>query len=349
MNSESFSSSLGQDRESSTGDSLGEPASSRRGEDEESNDPESSLVGTAQTPVDEKFPAGLPEGDDVRSEQNPGEDEDDLAPPSEMKGLHVTESGTMSGMAGETGSTEPDDAILDDEDAPEAAMAVPSDAQEALSEREAEEARASLEGDGATDIAPPEEAVSDTGDAAVNDLDSDSLVEKDDLEELILDPLSEDDSLEPGVLHMVGDMHYVVTECLPRGHYRGYDELGDEARSVVFHPNPLSHPDRWREVGSGHRMLPKILYEGEDGHVLEDVQGVPIGTGLSLQAALQVLDSIRQLMRYLSVRCDAAVINIPVEGPCTDGGQRVEVALSARPGSHGRAGTCQLCRRSDPD
>ena len=194
-------------------------------------------------------------------------------------------------------------------------MSTQSDDQEALSEWEVDpEAEASLEDDGATDILRPGEAVSEAGDAAVNDIDTDSLVEEGDLEELILDPLSEDGSLEPGVLHMVGDAHYVVTECLPRGYYRGYNELGDEVQSVIFHLNPLSHPDRWREVGAGHRMLPKILYEGEDGHVLEDVQGVPISTGLSLQAALQVLDGIRQLMRYLSVRCDAAVTNIPIEG-----------------------------------
>jgi protein phosphatase len=205
--------------------------------------------------------------------------------------------------------------MLDYEDTPEVAMATPTDDQEALSERGSDpETSASAEGDDATDIPSPGKTVSDEGDETVNGCNPDSLVDEDSLEEMILDPLSEDSSLEPGVLHMINDVHYVVTECLPQGHYRGYDELGDESRSVVFNLHPLSPPDRWREVGSGHRMLPKILYEGEDGHVLEDVQGVPIGTGLSLQAALQVLDGIRQLMRYLSVRCDAAVTNIPIEG-----------------------------------
>ena len=182
-----------------------------------------------------------------------------------------------------------------------------------------------LDGNEAAEISAPGETSADTIVGSVHGQDTDSFVNGDDLEEVILEPLSEDGSLEPGVLHMMGDVHYVVTECLPRGYYRGHDELKDETQSVLFHCSPLSHRDRWRDAGSGHRMLPKIRYEGEDGHVLEDIQGVPVGTGLSLQQALQTLDSVRQLMRFLSVRCRAAVTDICIEGLVltTDAGLRL--------------------------
>lgn len=172
----------------------------------------------------------------------------------------------------------------------------------------------SLEGYETSKISAPGEILADTIVGSVHGQDTDSFVDGDDLEEVILEPLSEDGSLEPGVLHMMGDVHYVVMECLPRGYYRGHDELKDETQSVLFHLSPLSHGELWRDVGTSHRMLPEIQYEGEDGHVLEDIQGIPVATGLSLQQALQTLDSVRQLMRFLSVRCRAAVTDICIEG-----------------------------------
>ena len=181
-----------------------------------------------------------------------------------------------------------------------------------------------LAGDEGAQVPASEETVSDEVDETANDPTPSPVDNGDDLEEMILEPRSEDGSLEPGVLHMIGDVHYVVTECLPRGYYRGHNELDDQTKSVLFHPSPLSHRERWREAG-GHRMLPEIRYEGEDGHVLEDVQGAPVGTGLSLQQALQTLDSVRQLMRFLSVRCRAAVTDICIEGLVltTDAGLRL--------------------------
>ena len=169
------------------------------------------------------------------------------------------------------------------------------------------------------------EIVPDEVDETANGLDTFSVVDGDDLEEMILEPQSEDGSLEPGVLHMMGEVHYVVTECLPRGYYRGHNELEDETKSVLFHPSPLRHRDRWLEAGSGHRMLPEIRYKGADGYVLEDIEGQPVGTGLSLQQALQTLDGVRQLMRFLSVRCRVAVTDICIEGLVytTDAGLRL--------------------------
>ena len=145
---------------------------------------------------------------------------------------------------------------------------------------------------------PPETSFADDGD---------------ELEEVLLDPQSEDNSLKPGMIHLMGDVHYVVKECLPWGYYRGHDEL-DETTSVLFHLAPLSPRDCWQKLGTGHRMLPRILYDEDDGHVLDDIEGVPVDTGLSLQEALQVLNGIRQLMRFLSVRCQAAVTGICMEG-----------------------------------
>ena len=302
------------------------PASSgEHNEDGALNDQEPTPGGEAEVPLDGEFAVAPPDESDVHSTR----DEDEVEQPSEMAEPHVAEPGTSDGMAGNACPTEPTDAMSDGEDAPEAAMAEPADDKHSTSEQEAEPEAGSgahLKGDAATDIPPHDgESFADEADETIDGPDIYSLGGGDDLEEVILEPLSEDGSLEPGVLHMMGDVHYVVTECLPRGYYRGHNELEDETQSVLFHLSPLSHRELWWDAGSNHRMLPEIRYEGEDGHVLEDVQGVPVGTGLSLQQALQTLDSVRQLMRFLSVRCRAAVTDIYIEGLVltTDAGLRL--------------------------
>ena len=259
--------------------------------------------------------AVVPEESGVLSAQDESGDEEEVTQSSELAEPHVAKPGLSDGKSGEDCPTKLADSMLDGEDAPDAAMAGPADDGQSMRGQGANpesESGDSLEGDGEAEVLA-------FGDAALDEVD------EDDLEEVILPPLSEDGSLEPGVLHMMGDVHYVVTECLPRGYYRGHNELEDETKSVLFHLSPLSHRDRWRDAGSGQRMLPEIRYEGEDGYVLEDVQGVPVGTGLSLQQALQTLNSVRQLMRFLSVRCRAAVTDICIEGLVltTDAGLRL--------------------------
>ena len=310
---------------------LREPAR-EHSEDETSDDQETSPSDEVEGPLDGEFAAVTSEEVDVSSTQ----EEDEVAPLSEMAEPHVAELGPPDGT-GEACSTQLTDSMSDGEDVPDVAVAGSADDKQFTSEQEAEpepRSRDHLKGDDATEF-PSHDGVtvSDEGDETVNGLDTDSFVDGDDLEEVILEPLSEDDSLKPGVLHMMEDVHYKVTECLPRGYYRGHKEHEDETKSVLFHLSPLSHPDRWREAGSGHRMLPEIQYEGKDGHVLEDIQGIPVGTGLSLQQALQTLDSVRQLMRFLSVRCRAAVIDICIEGLVltTDAGLRLRYLPTLAP------------------
>ena len=314
------------DRATST-ESLPEP-SQDHGEDKALDDQGLSSGGEAAVSPDGEFAAVALEEAGVQSDRNHSGDEGEVVEPSE---LHVTESGSSDEMPAEDILTEPSVSVSDDQGDAEVVMVEPTQDTQFTSKQESDPAGPEsepgdpLEGDDGARVPALGATVSDEADEAANGFDTSSLADGDDLEEMILEPQSEDGSLEPGVLHMMGDMHYVVTECLPRGYYRGHNELEDETKSVLFHLNPLSYRDRWREAGSGHRMLPEIRYEGADGHVLEDIEGQPVGTGLSLQQALQTLDGVRQLMRFLSVRCRAAVTDICIEGLVftTDAGLRL--------------------------
>ena len=300
-------------------------------EDKALDDQELSSGGEAAVPPDGEFAAVAPEETGVQSDRNHNGDESEAVESSEMAEPHVTEPGSSDEMSEEDFLTEQTVSMSDDQDIAEVDMVGPTQDTQFTSKRESDPADPEskpedpLEGDDGAHIPTLGETVSDEVDETANGLDTFSIVDGDDLEEMILEPLSEDGSLEPGVLHMMGDVHYVVTECLPRGYYRGHNELEDETQSVLFHLSPLSHRDRWREAGSGHRMLPEIRYEGADGYVLEDIEGQPVGIGLSLQQALQTLDGVRQLMRFLSVRCRAAVTDICIEGLVltTDAGLRL--------------------------
>lgn len=300
-------------------------------EDKALDDQGLSSGGEAVMPPDGEFAAVAPEETGVQSDRNHNGDEGEAAKPPQMAEPHVTESGSSDEMSEEDFLTEQTVSMSDDQDIAEVDMVGPTKDNQFTSKRESapadpeSESEDPLEGDDGAHIPTLGEAVPDEIDETANGFDTLSIVDGDDLEEMILEPLSEDGSLEPGVLHMMGEVHYVVTECLPRGYYRGHNELENETKSVLFHLSPLSHRDRWREAGSGHRMLPEIRYEGTDGHVLEDIEGQPVGTGLSLQQALQALDGVRQLMRFLSVRCRVAVTDICIEGLVytTDAGLRL--------------------------
>lgn len=317
------------DRSTST-ESLPEP-SQDHSEDKALDNQGLSSGGEAAVPPDGEFAAVVPEETGVQSDRNHSGDEGEAVEPSEMAEPHVAEPGSSDEMSEEDFLTEQTVSMSDDQDIAEVDMVGPTQDTQFTSKRESDPADPEskledpLEGDDGAHIPTLGETVPDDVDETANGLDTSSFVDGDDLEEMILEPLSEDGSLEPGVVHMMGDVHYVVTECLPRGYYRGHNELEDETKAVLFHLSPLSHRDLWRDAGSRHRMLPEIQYEGEDGHVLEDIEGQPIGTGLSLQQALQALDRVRQLMRFMSVRCRVAVTDICIEGlvSTTDTGLRL--------------------------
>ena len=301
------------------------------GEDKAADDQGLSSGGGAAVPPDGEIKAVGSDDMSVHSDRHHRGDEGEPVEPSEITEPHVTEPGSSDEIPAEDILSEPSVSVSDDQGDAEVVMVEPTQDTQFTSKQESDPADPEsepgdpLEGDDGAHIPTLGETVSDEVDETANGLDTSSFADGDDLEEMILEPLSEDGSLEPGVLHMMGDVHYVVTECLPRGYYRGHNELEDETKSVLFHLSPLSHRDCWRETGSGHRMLPEIRYEGADGHVLEDIEGQPVGTGLSLQQALQTLDGVRQLMRFLSVRCRAAVTDICIEGLVftTDAGLRL--------------------------
>ena len=137
----------------------------------------------------------------------------------------------------------------------------------------------------------------------------------DELEELILEPETEDSSMLPGSVHMIGDTHYVVQDCLPRGYYLGSKENGDDENSVLFHPNPRIYHALWLEMGTDldHPRIPTILYKGEDGIILEVIEGDPIQPGLTLRDAVEYLHGVVQLMRFLATK-NAVVTDIDLSG-----------------------------------
>ncbi len=149
------------------------------------------------------------------------------------------------------------------------------------------------------------------------------------LEELIYEPETEDASLRPGTVHIIGDMHYVVEQGLPRGYYRGRAENGDTGKPVLFHPRPDLHHALWLELDADltHPRLPTILYRGHDGLVLEVLEGDPIWPGLSLPLpeAISHLHGVVQLMRFLATK-HAVVTDIDLAGlRVTDGtGMRLQ-------------------------
>ena len=133
---------------------------------------------------------------------------------------------------------------------------------------------------------------------------SDSLSHGDELKELILEPETEDSSLKPGMVHILGNQHYVVESCLPRGYYKGRIEGNVTAPSILFRTHSVPHSALWLEGKTGeiHPRLPRILYEGEDGLALELLEGEQVPLGLPLHDAVAYLHGVVQLMRFLSIK-----------------------------------------------
>ena len=292
---------------------LREPAK-EHSEDGKSDDQIPSLGAGSETPEGGEIAPATPEVFGSQLEQDRSPNGEDAELPAMME-----ESSGASSKPVDNGSQE-DCLVVDlaDDTASgetKSAAAMPGGVDEPATTDDPEsdpEAGESLEGCKTTDISTTGETVSDEIVESVNRKDTASFVDGDDLEEVILEPRSEDGSLKHDDDHMIGNVSYVVKECLPRGYYRGHNKDEDETKSVVFHCSPLHHWDRWQDVD--HRMLPAILHAGKDGHVLEDIEGTPVATGLSLDQALQTLDGVRQLMRFLSVRFHAAVTDIGIEG-----------------------------------
>ncbi len=137
----------------------------------------------------------------------------------------------------------------------------------------------------------------------------------DELEELLYEPETADASLQPGTVHIIGDVHYVVEVCLPRGYYIGKAENGEAEQAVLFHPHPGLHHAPWLELDAdlNHPRLPTILYRGQDGLVLEFLEGDPIRPGLPLREAVAHLHGVVQLMRFLATK-HAVVTDIDLAG-----------------------------------
>lgn len=126
--------------------------------------------------------------------------------------------------------------------------------------------------------------------------------EPDALEELILESAAEDNSLDLGTAHIMGDEHYIIEGFLPRGYYRARRE--QDGQAVILRPRPMVHDGLWdkMELAPKHPRLPEILYIGEDGIVLEAIEGEKIQTGIPLHAAVDHLHGVVQLMRFLAVK-----------------------------------------------
>lgn len=153
------------------------------------------------------------------------------------------------------------------------------------------------------------------------------------LEETPLPLTVENSDLAPGTLLTWGNLTFAVGEPYLAGWYRatqdspryghqpdpdgattrygrqpgpdgattryGHQPGPDGATTALL--NPGLDGTLLAEVG-GHRLLPKLLYAGPEGVAVAAPEGEPVGRGLSLQEALEVLRPLAQFVYFLELK-----------------------------------------------
>ena len=130
------------------------------------------------------------------------------------------------------------------------------------------------------------------------------------LEELVVEAGTDGESLRPGIIHLMGNEHYEIEAFLPRGYVQARRE--SDSLRVVLLSRTLAEDDFWRQAPR-HPRLPIILYAGEDGLVLEEIDGESVSVPISLQEAVTLLHGVVQLMRFLAIK-DWATTYIDLAG-----------------------------------
>ncbi|MDW8426746.1 MAG: protein phosphatase 2C domain-containing protein [Meiothermus sp.] len=112
------------------------------------------------------------------------------------------------------------------------------------------------------------------------------------LEETVLPSTVENYELQPGTTHTWGPLTFQVAS-----RYLGsWITATDGENRLLVGPR---HDGRLLASLDNHRLLPRLVYAGPEGTVLEALDGKPIGRNLPLRAALEVVQPLAQLVYFL--------------------------------------------------
>jgi len=114
------------------------------------------------------------------------------------------------------------------------------------------------------------------------------------LEELELTPTLPSTALLPGTIVEWGGQTFVVTGGTLSGWYLA--ARGGTEDPLLLRPGP-----EWQSwaVLPKHRILPRVLYAGPEGCVIETVSGDPLQLPMSPATALDIARQVAQLVRFL--------------------------------------------------
>ena len=135
--------------------------------------------------------------------------------------------------------------------------------------------------------------------------------EKEYLEEKYYEPTTmTEDGFSIGDVINLGDKDFTVDEVLARAYYKAHIEGEEQDTFVLVSTKPRAL--LWRELPP-QRLLPEVIYEGDEGYVLNWVEGEVLEPKLTWQVALQHLGPLVQLLRFFAAQ-DIAVYDINPNG-----------------------------------
>ncbi len=139
-------------------------------------------------------------------------------------------------------------------------------------------------------LPPEEEVASPAVEAAIKPPEAAS--EQEFLEETILPSTVENYELKPGSTHTWGPLTFQTKNAY----------LGGWMTATQGEKPLLVRPKQDSRLLAGldhHRLLPRLVYAGPEGTVLEGLEGEPIGRPLPLPVALEVVQPLAQLVYFL--------------------------------------------------
>lgn len=151
------------------------------------------------------------------------------------------------------------------------------------------------------------------------ELDSTGTLVKDDSNDSEGDYLEEEyytptvinnDALVIGEIVKFGDQEFTVDEALAGSLYKAHLENADQDTFVLLSTKILS--PLWQDLPP-QRLLPEIIYEGNDGYVLAWTEGELLEPKLPWQDILEYLNPLAQLLRFFAVQ-GIAVVDINPNG-----------------------------------
>ncbi len=108
----------------------------------------------------------------------------------------------------------------------------------------------------------------------------------------------------------LGDKDFTIDEVLARAYYKAHMEGAEEDTYVLVSTKPRS--PLWQGLPP-QRLLPEVIYEGDDGYVLTWIEGELLEPKLPWNVVLEHLSPIAQLLRFFAAQ-DIAVVDINPNG-----------------------------------